>query len=254
MHQAVGIPVISPNDARRFGPVDVTVSSRASAIQSVVSAVEERVPQTFTFCNTHTVNQAFENAEMALALKNAIVFNDGLGMDIASTILYGIRFPENLNGTDLTPLILKALTGKSVFLVGSTTDVLRRATKRLQSDGLNVFVVGDQQGFFDSKDEAEITHIIKTAQPDLVIVGMGHPRQEVWAYRHQSDLGVPIICVGAYIDFVAQAFARAPKLVRRLRCEWIFRMILEPKRLGYRFTIGNVVFLLRTLQQRWRNT
>src|SRR5690606_37113171 len=95
-------------------------------------------------------------------------------------------------------------------------------------------------------DDAAVAADIRASGADLVLVGMGCPRQELFAARHLVvPGGVSALCVGGLLDFTAGEKPRAPALVRRLRLEWVYRLILEPRRMWRRYLVGNVVFMAR---------
>ena len=92
-------------------------------------------------------------------------------------------------------------------------------------------------------------HISRT-HPDLVLVGMGNPRQERWIARHVPEVSPFAMAIGAWFDFYSQTMPRAPQWVRSMRAEWVYRLWREPRRLAGRYLVGNGVFLTR-LAGRW---
>jgi alpha-1,3-mannosyltransferase len=113
-----------------------------------------------------------------------------------------------------------------------------------------ISVVGTHHGFFAAEEEDEIAAAIRNSGAQLVLVGMGNPRQEIWAARHIRAIKVPILCVGAFLDFSAGRISRAPALMRAMRLEWIYRLVLEPRRMAKRYVTGNLSFLFAVLCQR----
>jgi alpha-1,3-mannosyltransferase len=237
--------------ARRIGDIDIRVATRAEAIDDVLGAIAAGGVRLFAFCNAHTVNMARRVPALALALSKATVFNDGVGVNLASKIVHGRGFPANLNGTDLVPDILASLRQPtSVFLVGSLPEVVAQAVEILPRRFPNVVVAGVQHGYFDPAQDAEIVSRIRQSGAQLVLVAMGHPRQELWAAQHLNQMGAVVLCVGALLDFMSGRVRRAPKIVRALRLEWLFRLALEPRRLAGRY-LGGALPLARTvIQQR----
>ncbi|WP_347302197.1 WecB/TagA/CpsF family glycosyltransferase [Croceibacterium sp. TMG7-5b_MA50] len=235
---------------RRILDVDVAVLQQADAIALVQQAVAQQSGAVFAFCNAHTANLARSDAALRTALAQATVFNDGIGVDLASELLYHTPFPDNLNGTDLTPTLLASLpAGTPVFLLGSAPGVAEKAGALL-ADHHGITVAGTYHGFFAEADEAALAERIRASGAQLVIAAMGNPRQEVWATRNAKQLGMPVLCVGAFLDFTARVVSRAPAVVRRLRLEWTWRLLLEPQRMARRYLVGNATFLLAVRQQR----
>lgn len=236
--------VVLGREVRRIGPVDVAVTTRADAIARVLDAVDAREPLLVAFANAHTVNIARRDRAFAKALEGALLLNDGIGVEIASRSLYGAPFPENLNGTDFTPALLTALRRRTrIFLVGSAPGIAEAAARLLEARHPNAAVVGTQHGFFGPAEEGALADRIAASGADLVLAAMGNPRQELWARANLARLGVPILCVGALLDFTAGAVRRAPGWVQRTRTEWLYRLVQEPRRMAKRYLIGNLVFL-----------
>lgn len=241
------------NRSRSIGGLDVQVMDLPMAVRRIYHLIRRREPRVITFCNAHTVNTARRNPPFANALRGALILNDGVGLDWASKLLYGRPFPANLNGTDLVPtFLLRCSRPLRVHLVGSYPGIAARAGDMLKRRNPNLRVVGTDHGFFELGDEAALLARIAASAPDVVLVGMGHPRQEIWAARHVEALGVPIICVGALFDFTAEAVSRAPDWMRRRRLEWTYRLVREPRRLARRYLVGNVSFMTGVARDAWR--
>lgn len=228
---------------RRIGPVDVAVLTYSEALAVLKGSVSQRAG-VLAFANAHSINLARANADFARAMQSCLVLNDGIGVDLASQLLHGQRFPANLNGTDFTPALLDAIeTPLRVFLLGSPPGIAEQAAARFVERFPRHQVAGTMHGFFKPQDEAAVIARIKESGADIVLVGMGQPRQEFWAVAARSQIDATLLCIGAYIDFLAGRVSRAPRLVQRLRLEWAYRLMLEPRRLARRYLIGNVTFL-----------
>ncbi len=241
----------APHGFRRIGPVDVLGVRQDEALTMLRSAIERRQPGIWAFANAHTVTLAKRDPAFAAALSQATVFNDGAGVEMASKLLYGQSFPCNLNGTDLTPALLASLRRPArIFLLGSKPGIAEIAAQSLTQRYPHVAIVGVADGFFGKHKEAGLTARISSSGADLVLLGMGHPMQELFAARHATTLGMPLMCIGAFLDFAAGRVARAPRVVQRLRLEWVYRLAQEPRRLARRYLIGNFVFAGIILKQR----
>ncbi|MBB5712167.1 exopolysaccharide biosynthesis WecB/TagA/CpsF family protein [Sphingomonas xinjiangensis] len=241
---------IEASEKRRLGHVEVEVETQRGALSRLRTAVEARSCSTWGFCNAHTVNMAAEDVRFRAAVGEITMFNDGVGVDIASRLLFGAAFPENLNGTDLTPALLEMLPeGTKVYLVGGSPDTAVRAAEAFSAMHPNVRLVGCHHGYFSDHQGSLVANQVAAADPDLILVGMGHPKQEIWAASNMRALKAPSLCVGALIDRAAGAIPRAPLWMRQLRVEWLFRLLLEPRRLAKRYLWGNGVFLIRVWRQ-----
>lgn len=237
---------------RRIGHVHVDVHTQASATDFVMRSIASQKPTMLTFANAHSINMAAQFPDMERALEKATVLNDGIGVEMASRLLYKKQFPDNLNGTDFVPHLLGRSSGNiSVFLIGSTPEVAQKAADHVRETYPNVTVAGYHHGFFREDEEAELCEIIRRSGANLVLVGMGQPRQELWAARHFESLPAVTICVGALLDFMAGRVRRAPIGWRKHKLEWLYRLIQEPRRLAGRYIGGNVSFVGRVLFQRF---
>jgi beta-1,4-glucosyltransferase len=164
-------------------------------------------------------------------------------MQLASVLLYGKKFPNNLNGTDLVPHILAACPPVvRIYLLGAKLAVVKKAASVL-SKYPNVDVCGYRDGYSCWNDMSNLIEEINAVKPDVIFVALGNPSQELWIAAHGSDVVAPVLVgVGALFDFISGAQRRAPLYVRKLRMEWLHRLICEPRRLWRRYTIDIVRF------------
>ncbi|TIQ46418.1 MAG: WecB/TagA/CpsF family glycosyltransferase [Mesorhizobium sp.] len=214
--------------------------------------VAERRFTKVSFLNAHNANLAYSDPVFAEALEDFLVLPDGIGVDIAAKLLYGAPFPDNLNGTDFVPAFLQASTRPlTVALLGATRVNAEAASVKLSALAVQHKFVVIHDGYFSPAEERAIVERIARLRPDVLLVAMGVPRQELWIARH-IDAGhctLPI-AVGALLDFLSGTVPRAPLWMRRLRLEWLFRLWIEPGRLWRRYVVGNPLFLWRVLKQK----
>ena len=196
------------------------------------------------FVNAHAMNLVSANADYYDALSAAdVLLRDGSGMAILFRRL-GREPGLNMNGTDLIPKLLAAFKGRRVAFWGTEEPYLSNAVQHSEAT-FAVDVVSAHHGF----DPVETyLNLARQYQPELVVLGMGMPKQEAVAARLAAS-GEPclVVCGGAILDFLGGKVNRAPQWIRRLGCEWMFRLASEPKRLFTRYVVGNPMFLLRTL-------
>lgn len=240
---------------RSIGPVTMAAIQVNLAQDLVIEEVEKKTSHVFAFCNVHTLNSARRLPALATALGHATVFNDGVGMDVASKILFGSAFPQNLNGTDLTPAVLAALPpGTNIFLLGGRAGVAERASSLLAQAFPHLDFVGSRDGYFEAARGGAVADAIRDSGADLVLVGMGNPQQELWASEYATRCGAVVLCVGAYLDFASGRVPRAPKIVRDVRCEWLYRLVREPRRMAGRYLGGVLPFLTLVLVEKLANS
>ena len=191
-----------------------------------------------------------QHAELRAAYAGAgLVLADGFPVVLASKLV-GRPLPALVPGSDLVPALFTAAAehhGVKVYLLGAGPGVAERAAERIQQRWPAVNVVGCYSpplGFeHDDAENARIIAQVNAAQPDLLVLGFGAPKQELWIAKHQAQLQAKCaLCVGATIDFLAGEKRRAPVWMRRLRLEWLHRVASEPRRLFKRYARDAWVF------------
>ena len=198
------------------------------------------------FMNAHCCNTRRRNADYARAVARAdVLLPDGIGVELAAK-MSGQNLTANLNGTDLVPALLEkaARMGKSVYLFGGTPGTADAAAASLIHTIPDLRIAGTSNGYNDAADTERVIADINDSGADIVLVALGVPMQELWLYRYAHRLNAPLtLAVGALFDFLAGKVVRAPKLVRRAKMEWVWRLAQEPRRLAKRYLAGNVAFL-----------
>ena len=241
--------LIGQREREIFG-VRIHSMSRSRAVSKIDRAFTAGQQLNVSFANAHTLNLASTDDRFRAALHNFFVLNDGLGVDIASRYKYGRPFAANLNGTDFIPDFLESTRHRlRIYLVGTSDSAVTKAAERLRVRYRRHIVVGQRNGFFAGPEDIEETcRNIQAARADCVLVGMGNPKQELWIEEFGGKTGARLLFgVGALFDFEAGSVRRAPKWIRGLRCEWLYRLLQEPNRLARRYVVGNFGFLFKVL-------
>lgn len=180
----------------------------------------------------------------------ALVVTDGKPVVWAASLL-GINIPGTVPGSDLVPALFDATEADKcelkVFLLGAMPGVADRAKANIQAKWPTVKVVGTLSPDFgfdkNESDSKAICAIVNASGAQLLVLGLGAPKQEVWVTQYAPQISVKVaLCVGATIDFLAGEKARAPMWMRKLGLEWMHRMFSEPKRLAKRYLVDAVVF------------
>lgn len=196
-------------------------------------------------------------ADLRAAYQDAsLVLADGAPL-VWTARLLGQPLPERVAGSDLVPRLFHApKTPLRVFLLGAEPGVAKLAATRIARDYPGIQVVGTLSppiGFEnDSAENDRILSAIAADAPDLVIVGLGAPKQEIWVHRHRRQLQAKVvICAGATIDFLAGHRRRSPVWMRRVGLEWLYRLGAEPRRLAARYA-RDAWTLPQLVWQQWR--
>lgn len=215
--------------------------------QELLAELQERFHQrrqtALFFANTNFIVQCQELRDAID--RDTLIINDGVGIDIATWLIHRTRFPENLNGTDFTPELLRRLGSTArVYLLGGKPGIAERAAGQLR-ERYNITIAGTSDGYTQSRDKNQLRQAINGSGANVLLVAMGNPLQERWILEERSQLHsvTLLLGVGALLDFLAGDKPRAPGLIRKLRLEWFYRLCLEPGRLLRRYTLDIFRFL-----------
>jgi len=152
---------------------------------------------------------------------------------------------------------LSQKTGYRHYFFGGSAKTIQLLPLRLKEQFPKLNIVGNfSPPFRDGYDQEneEIINKINAANPDILWVGLGSPKQDYWMHVHRSKLNCPVIVgVGAAFDFVAGTKPQAPIWMRRIGLEWFFRLVCEPHRLWRRYLIGNTQFIYLLIKDLFKN-
>ena len=201
------------------------------------------------FINVHSINLSFQNPDFYQTLKQAdCLFADGAGMRLASNHV-GEPLLDNVNGTDMLPELCRqaAKEKKSIYFLGSSPGVAKKAARRLKRTYPGLTIAGYQHGYFKEQNNANIIAKINKSNADILLVALGSPVQESWLLNNAEQLHCKTaLAVGGLFDFYSGNIPRAPLWMRKLSLEWVFRLMQEPQKKFNRYVVGNPLFLVRT--------
>ncbi|WP_275788923.1 WecB/TagA/CpsF family glycosyltransferase [Pararhizobium gei] len=226
----------------------------ADAFAFAERTVSRGVGQTIvSFLNANNANLMMRDPEYRAVLSRHLVLPDGHGVDIASWLFHGDRFPANLNGTDFVPALMTYLTTpRRIAMIGARPDTLYRAAENFREHAPWHEFITVADGYLDDARSREAMARVRAFQPDILLVAMGSPKQEKWIDRYVGPGHARlVISVGALFDFVAGGIPRASPTIRRLRLEWLYRLVLEPRRLWRRYILGNPLFIYHVLRHKF---
>ena len=182
--------------------------------------------------NSEMIAEAKRNESFRQALKAAnIMIPDSVGISLACKILNGVsirRYP----GIEFALDVLKWAKGSRVFLLGAKESSVSKAREKLASRFPSVEFVGHQDGYFSEEEVPSIIDRINQLEPDILLVGMGSPKQELWIHQYLKELSTVKLAVGVggSFDVFSGTVRRAPKLISDLGLEWLYRAVRQPKR------------------------
>ena len=198
--------------------------------------------------NPEIVLRCREDAAYAAAVNGAeLVLADGVG-DLCAARILGTPLPGRVAGADLVPRLLARLAERSgsVFLYGARPGVAERAGESLQSACPGLRIAGTENGYIS--DETALLEALEREKPDLLLLGLGAPRQELWMAENRQRTPAVMIGVGGLLDVFAGDIPRAPEAWQRLGLEWLYRLLREPRR--FKRVIRLPKILLLALRER----
>jgi N-acetylglucosaminyldiphosphoundecaprenol N-acetyl-beta-D-mannosaminyltransferase len=207
--------------------------------------------------NANCLNLLYGSPALRTFFEDAdVVFCDGAGVMLAARLL-GKNIPARITYADWAWRLaaLAEAEGLSLFLLGAEPGVAQRAALRFKERHPDLAISGVRHGYFDhapgSRENEAVLREVNAARPDILLVGLGMPLQEIWLMenRYRIEAGVALTG-GAVFDYVSGRLRRGPRLLTDNGLEWLARLFVEPRRLWRRYLLGNPLFLLRVLAER----
>lgn len=199
--------------------------------------------------NPEFIMNALKDEEfMQILNKSSLNIADGIGVVIASKIL-GYPLRERVAGYDLVQNLFSYMRSKekTVYFLGATEEVILAAKENMEKKYRGLKVVGVHNGYFSENEEYLIIDEINELRPDLLLVGLGSPRQEKWIFNNKDKIDTKVmIGVGGSFDVMAGFIKRAPKFFINLNLEWFYRLITQPTR--FKRMIKLPLFLFEVLK------
>ncbi|MDX2163211.1 MAG: WecB/TagA/CpsF family glycosyltransferase [bacterium] len=212
-----------------------------------------RTARRVTFCSVHPLMYALEDADMRRALDTAaMTAADGMPVVWAQRAL-GFAWAERVYGPDMMLALCEATRTQPVrhFFLGGAPGVAEILIDTLQTRFPGITIAGWISPMIDERGDDPsdtVREAILQAQPDLIWVGLGAPKQDLWMLRN-ADLPCLMLGVGAAFDFISGRKPQAPRWMQRSGLEWVFRLVSEPRRLWQRYLIYNPRFVVGFTRQ-----
>ena len=233
---------------------------------SIVESREalKRIPECKVLINTinaHSFNVTQKDELFAEALKNGdYLIPDGASVVKACRWLKAKSQPkERIAGWDLFCIEMNKLNkkGGKCFFMGSCESVLEHIREQAEVEYPKIQVITYSPPYkpeFSDEDNQAIIHAINNTNPDLLWIGMTAPKQEKWTYQHWNELNIHchVGTIGAVFDFYAGTAKRAPVWWQEHSLEWLYRLCIEPKRMWRRYLLGNPLFVLNILKEKYK--
>jgi exopolysaccharide biosynthesis WecB/TagA/CpsF family protein len=250
-------PITWPAKYDLFG-VQVAASDYDQVVDLVIQAAKERQPAQLSFYNVHAVVESLRDPEL-LAKVNRFdaLLPDGQPVRWALNQLHGVGLRDRVYGPELMLRLCAraADEGVSIYLYGSTCDVLEPLQQKLKSRVPGLRIAGAEAPPFrplTPEEDSEAVQRINESGAGIVFLALGCPRHEHFAADHADRIRAVQLCVGAAFDFHAGTKPMAPAWLQRLGLEWLFRLCCEPRRLWRRYVQTNPIFLAYWLAANFR--
>lgn len=230
---------------------NVTMSEAVQLIQGWVEE-ESQLPRAVYTPNSEIVMQAQRNPEFKNILNSAdLLVADGAGVVLASKLLK-TPLKEKVSGIDLAKNLFRVFSGKNVsfYILGGQPGVAEMAAINLIAEYKKIKIAGYDHGYFKPEEENDVIQRINGVKPDIVLVGMGAPKQEYWINRNLYRLNCKVLIgVGGSIDVFAGKVSLTPEFIRKAGFEWLHRLIREPRRIKRMMDLPR--FMILTLKKRF---
>ncbi len=225
-------------------PVDIL--SMAETVELAREAMRSRRRLQHVALNVaKLVNMRVDPVLAADVVSSDVVGVDGMGVVWGARAL-GLPIATRVAGVDLMNELLAvcARDGFRPYFLGAKPDVLRRAAEAARKRHPTLQFAGLRDGYFTAAQEAEVVQAIRDSGADCLFIGMPTPRKERFLAAHRDALGASFIMgVGGSFDVLAGVVRRAPQTMQRLGLEWLYRVYQEPRRMWWRYTRTNAVFV-----------
>ncbi|WP_137389769.1 WecB/TagA/CpsF family glycosyltransferase [Rhodoligotrophos defluvii] len=221
--------------------------------EGTASGRSAAIPLFFTSANGHVLSRAAADPAFRALLAEADGIDaDGMPLVLASRVLSDQALPERCATTDFFHDFagLAEQHGVSFYLLGGEEAVNAAAVDAVQQRYPRLRIAGRHHGYFRRAEERRLVDEINRAAPDMLWIGLGVPKEHEFVSRNRALLRQ--VCLikscGGLFDFLCGARSRAPAAMQRTGCEWLYRLVLEPRRLLRRYARTNIhaVWLLLT--------
>ncbi len=226
------------------------------AVDRIIGAAAAPEPLGVSALAVHGVMTGVDDDEHRGRLNRLdLVTPDGQPVRWAIRWLHGVRLPDRVYGPNLMRHVVAraAEKGLSIYLFGSTEEVLAALRARLTDHHPDLIIAGSEASQFRTlteDEQAELARRIGDSGAGVAFVGLGCPRQEVFVSEMVEQVGLPMLAVGAAFEYLAELKDEPPEWIQRFGLQWLYRLVQNPVRLGHRYLVLSPRFVARFLWQR----
>jgi exopolysaccharide biosynthesis WecB/TagA/CpsF family protein len=233
-----------------FG-IGVSATDYQEAVEATMSSAKGRSSGVVSCHAVHAVVTASTDADLKEKVNTfEMITPDGQPVRWALNLLYRAKLRDRVYGPELTLRLCEraAAEGVSVYLYGGSPEVIEKLQVRLREHFPGLQIAGYESPPFRAltpAEDAEMVERINSSGAGLVFIGLGCPKQDVFAYEHRDKIRAVQVCVGAAFDFHAGVKPMAPAWMQRNGLEWLYRLLQEPNRLWRRYLVTNTIFIVK---------
>lgn len=244
----------SPADTRSVDVAGVRVDSftENALVRHVIDMTRHDGVEVAVGVNAHVCNLARTDERFRRLLETSTTYADGQSVVWAAKALGG-DLPERLATTDIAEPILRAAAaeGIPVYFFGAADGIAEHAAERLRSviPGL---ALRTHHGYAKGAELDAVFDDIAAHGTRILFVGMGDPAQQLWVHQHRDRMPPVVLTCGGLFDWLSGSNRRAPAWMIKAGLEWLWRLMIEPRRLAKRYLLGNPTFMLAVARQRLR--
>lgn len=226
--------------------------TRDSFVDRVVTMARGDSTRVAVGVNAHVCNLARTDARLREAVSTSTTYADGQSVVWAARILGG-HLPERLATTDVAEPVLRAAAteGLPVYFLGAAEGVAERAAEILR-DRIPGLRLQTHHGYIAENEISGVLDEIAAHGTRILFVGMGDPAQQYWVETHRDRLPPAVLTCGGLFDWLSGSNRRAPAWMITSGLEWLWRLMIEPRRLARRYLLGNPTFITAVMRQRRR--
>ncbi len=228
--------------------------------QTFLEKIEENIISRKHHQQVSSVNGAIavyaqKNRELKRAINNSFYVNaDGM------SVVWGMRFlghkiPERVSCPELFDKLIRLCETKGFrpFFLGAGKDIVQKSVENLKTAHPRLKVAGFRDGYFSKDEEGVVALEIKKSQGDMLSLGIPSPKKELFVEKYLDTMDVPFTFgVGGVFDIIAGKTKRAPLWMQKIGFEWLYRLILEPRRMWKRYLVTNTLFIYYVLKAKFR--
>jgi N-acetylglucosaminyldiphosphoundecaprenol N-acetyl-beta-D-mannosaminyltransferase len=233
-----------------FLGVDITPLTLDEIVNKILDFSLKGKHKTAAYVNAHCMNLALNDRNYKYILnKIDLVYAGGMGVVLASK-LFKDSLPERVNILDFFDELAEKLRINKIkiYLLGDTIDIVQKAGNALK-EKFSLKIIGCHSGYFNEKEEVNLIKEVNFLKPDILMVGMGVPRQEKWIFKHINELDVNLCwAIGGVFKIFSGKLRKTPRWISKSGMEWLYLGIQEPSRFFNRYLSGNFVFIFRTIK------